>query len=491
MKSIPIRTRLITSYILVLLLGMGLAAVWVGVLVEKLYLDTLRENLLAQATLTAVSLEGQPLPLPSSQTYLQTSNTIPGVHTRLLSEQGAVVVSFPMTAVDILPPAAENAISLTSEELLERHEIQQAIQGTPATAIRTVPAAETRRVLYAAAPVYASDQSIIGLVYLATPLPRAGLPLSIILKMGGVVLFAMLLVSAIGYWLSRRLALPVEIIAHAADAVSRGDLTRQVPVKAGIKELDSLGRSFNEMTASLRHADQAKTAFIADVTHELRTPLTVIKGTIETLEDGALEDTQNRGFLLSAMQRETDRLIRLTHDLLLLTRADSGVLNLKCQTVDLVDLLHARCDYFKAAAKAHQVALNINLQPTSRPFNVYADPDRLAQIVDNLLDNAIRYSPVGSVIRINLEWDSNEAHCSVIDSGPGIPVKDLPFIFERFYRVEGARDRHSGGAGLGLSIVRSLVEAHNGRIMAESNPGVETRLHFWLPCQADTQLPKN
>jgi signal transduction histidine kinase len=238
------------------------------------------------------------------------------------------------------------------------------------------------------------------------------------------------------------------------------------------------------MTASLRQSDKAKNAFVADVTHELRTPLTVIKGTIETLEDGALDDLAGRDPLLASMQRETERLIRLVNDLLVLTRADAGTLNMHIQPLDLGDLARARCDHFTALASLRKI--QFALKVTESP--VMGDPDRLAQVLDNLLDNALRYSPEGSVITVEVDQKGDEVQCAIKDSGAGIPEEHLPFIFERFYRADSSRDRQTGGAGLGLAIARALVESQGGRISAMSQAGDGTTLRFSLPAR---QLPPN
>jgi signal transduction histidine kinase len=233
------------------------------------------------------------------------------------------------------------------------------------------------------------------------------------------------------------------------------------------------------MTESLRQSDQAKNAFVADVTHELRTPLTVIKGTIETLEDGALDDIAGRGPLLLSMQRETERLIRLVNDLLVLTRADAGTLNMNIQPLDLVELAHARCDHLSALAALRKVQLVVTGAESAQ---VSGDIDRLSQVLDNLLDNAIRYSPGSSTVTVEIHPSASECQCAVSDCGPGIPEKHLPFIFDRFYRADTSRNRQTGGAGLGLSIVQALVQVQGGRISAESTEGQGTTIRFTLPC---------
>jgi signal transduction histidine kinase len=268
------------------------------------------------------------------------------------------------------------------------------------------------------------------------------------------------------------------LLVRAAGAVAGGDLEQRIPLDSKIRELHSLGEAFNHMTESLQQAEKAKNAFVADVTHELRTPLTVINGTIETLEDGAIDDLEGRGPLLQSMQAETRRLIRLVNDLLVLTRADAGVLNLKLETIDLIDLARARAESLSSLALLRRVVLKVEAEEKSR---VRADADRLTQVLDNLLDNAIRHAPEGSTVSVLVQNEGKEVRCAVNDRGAGIPAQHLPFVFERFYRVDSSRNRNTGGLGLGLAIVHSLLSAQGGRIIAENLEGQGTTFTFWLP----------
>ena len=476
----PIQLRLSLITLAVLLLGMGLAAALSWLAVEKLYLNTQQENLLAQAQLTASALQGASFPIAPAEPYSQTANVQPGIHTRLLGDQGAVVVNLPITANDapVQVPSAENNASVSTVELLQRPEIQSALAGTSATATRRVASAGNRRVMYAAAPVFDDTGSINGIVYLATPLPPARLPANLIWQLLGAVVIAALLAGAAGTLLSRRIAHPLEELARAASAVAEGDLTQQVPTNNDIRELHSLGEGFNHMTASLRQSEEAKNAFVADVTHELRTPLTVINGTIETLEDGAIDDIEGRGPLLKSMQTETKRLIRLVNDLLVLTRADAGALNLNLESIDLGELVRARCDNLSALATPREVRVHADVREQAK---VWGDADRLTQVLDNLLGNAIRHAPEKSIVTVSVQKEEDKIRCAVSDQGPGVSAEHLPFIFERFYRVDTSRNRHTGGSGLGLAIVRSLVLAQGGRIIADSVEGRGTRITFWLP----------
>lgn len=483
----PIQLRLSLTTLAVLLLGMGIAASLAWLAVEQLYLATQSETLLVQAQLTASALQGAPLPTASNEPYLQTSNVQPGIHTRLLGEQGAVVVNLPITAdgAPVQVPLAENTGSISPDDLLQRPEIQSALQGTPATFVRRVASANNRRVLYAAAPVHAEENNIIGIIYLATPLPPAILPSNIILQLIGAVAIAALLAGIAGAFLSKRIALPLEELARAASAVAKGDLSQRVPTDNNILELHSLGEAFNNMTSNLLQSDQVKKAFLADVTHELRTPLTVINGTIETLEDGAIDDVEGRGPLLASMQLETNRLIRLVNDLLVLTRAEAGVLNLNIESIDLVELTHTRCERLSTLAAPRRVVLHVKAQDQVK---VLGDADRLSQVLDNLLENAIRYAPQDSTVTVTVRREDNEILCAVSDRGSGIPAQHLPLIFERFYRVDTSRARHTGGSGLGLTIVRSLVSAQGGRITIDSIEGIGTTITFWLPADENCHL---
>ncbi|MBI9046371.1 MAG: HAMP domain-containing protein [Anaerolineaceae bacterium] len=485
----PIQLRLSLTTLAVLLLGMGLAAVLTWLAVEQLYLKTQQENLLAQAQLTASALQDSEIPIDLIEPYSQTSNVQPGIHTRLLGEQGAVIVSLPITENDIplQVPLAENAAPVPPSELLLRPEIQSALNGTPATAIRRVASADNRRVLYAGTPIFSPDGIINGIVYLATPLPPARLPSNLIWQLLGAVAIAALLAGTTGTLLSRRISRPLENLVTAASAVAAGDLDQRVPENNDIHELHSLGEAFNNMTLNLRCSEQAKTAFIADVTHELRTPLTVIHGTIETLEDGTIDDLENRGPLIQSMQAETRRLIRLVNDLLILTRADAGVLHLKIKPVNLESLIQSRCKNLSALTAHRQITFDIRVEGQT---GVSADEDRLIQIMDNLLNNAIRHSPDQSTIFILIHQEEKEVRCTVRDQGNGIPSEHLPYIFDRFYRVEPSRDRQSGGSGLGLSIVRSLLSAQGGRIKAESTQGQGAAFTFWLPASNSCFMDK-
>lgn len=220
--------------------------------------------------------------------------------------------------------------------------------------------------------------------------------------------------------------------------------------------------------------------FVANVSHELRTPLSLIKGFIETLVDGGDSVApQDRDRFLRTVHRHTERLSSLIDDLLALSRLESTNPGLKRETVDLHKLVADIVADFHSRAEAGSHPLAYDVDKSLGP--ILADPLKIAQALDNLLDNARKYTPNGTHIHIGIRLLGREVEVSVSDNGPGIPAEDLPHIFERFYRVEKGRARDKGGTGLGLSIVKHIVQLHGGRVWAESRVGEGTSFHFTLP----------
>ena len=500
-----LRLRLTLNYLLVTLIAIAIAAPLAWLSVEQVYLDTQKANLLAQAQVVAAAVQTASPSLEDAGSYppySQTANVLPGIHTWVIAEKNALVLDLSASqgseepALALWPDLAQNDTgSISPQILMSRPEIAQALAGQAATALRQVDAGVRRRVLYAAAPVADVSGHVTRIVYMTSPLPDPGwmaLPARARWQLAGAGLLAILLAGGAGWWLAHTIARPLKTLTDVAHAVAEGDLNRQAPESSSLTDLRTLGRAFNAMTASLRQADQAKVAFVADVSHELRTPLTVIKGTVETLQDGAIDDLPARDAFLDSMASETERLIRLVNDLLLLTRADAGALNLQTQPVDLAHLARARTEHLAGIAAQNQVRLQVveaGIEAEGAPGSAVppalADPLRLSQVFDNLLENAIRYSKPGDTVTLTLRLAQAQWLCSVADTGAGIAPEHLPLIFDRFYRADASRSRRSGGSGLGLAITRSLVLAHGGQISVESRQGQGTTFTFSLPRAAD------
>jgi two-component system sensor histidine kinase BaeS len=273
--------------------------------------------------------------------------------------------------------------------------------------------------------------------------------------------------------LARMLAKPLAEIGGAARRIADGDYAARVP-REGPEEVASLADSFNQMAASLERQEEMRRDFIANAAHELRTPLTNLQGYLEALRDGVI--TADRA-TYESLHEEADRLVRLSRSLDALAEGDAGASPPHLVDLDLAMAIRSAMDL--AAPSAERAGLRLESDmPTAVPAR--ADPDRLAQVLANLLTNAVHYTPAGGSITVRAERRPGDVLVSVSNTGDGIPAEDLDRVFERFYRVEKSRDRARGGAGIGLAIVKQLVESFGGRVGAESRDGL-TRFWFSVP----------
>jgi two-component system phosphate regulon sensor histidine kinase PhoR len=229
----------------------------------------------------------------------------------------------------------------------------------------------------------------------------------------------------------------------------------------------------------LRRLERVRQDFVANVSHEFRTPLTAIQGFAETLLGGALEDPANRRRFVEIIREHAGRLARLTEDLLELSRIEAGELKLEFQPVSVQQLVGSCAETVGMKAKAKRLAVELMI-PEGLPA-VRGDPNRLQEVLQNLLDNAVQYTPPGGRVAASAAVTDGQIVITVADTGIGIPQAEQSRIFERFYRVDAARSREAGGTGLGLSIARHIVEAHGGRIWVESAVGEGSRFHFSIP----------
>jgi signal transduction histidine kinase len=276
----------------------------------------------------------------------------------------------------------------------------------------------------------------------------------------------------------RRYGTPLVEVMAAADAVADGDLSVRVGEQAP-GEMGRLARSFNRMTSELERAEQQRRNLVADVAHELRTPLHIIQGNLEGLLDGVYQPTAEH---INATLEETRLLRRLVDDLQTLSLAEAGQLPLHKLQLSAVDLLQDAATSFAGQATEQGVALKISIKASPDELEVEVDPDRMGQVLNNLVANALRYTPAGGKIELGAERIADGVRLSVQDNGAGIPAEDLPYVFDRFWRGDRARGRHGGASsGLGLAIARQLVQAHAGRIEVESEVGVGTRFTIELP----------
>src|SRR5829696_2491181 len=286
----------------------------------------------------------------------------------------------------------------------------------------------------------------------------------------GLLILGLLGVAFLAGRAVRRMVDPIGQVMEAADRVAGGDYSARVQVR-GSGEVARLTNAFNQMTERLQANEAQRRALLADVAHELRTPLSVIRGNVEGMLDGVYPaDGTNLGPLLE----ETAVMARLLDDLQTLSTAEAGVLRLHRERVDPAALAADAVATFGARADRAGVALTCRA-PDPVP-EVDVDPVRIGEVLANLLTNAIRHTPAGGSVRVVVEPDPAGVAVAVADTGPGIDPRDLAHVFDRF-----VKSADSGGAGLGLAIARSLVEAHGGRITARSVPGQGTTMRVVLP----------
>jgi two-component system phosphate regulon sensor histidine kinase PhoR len=231
-------------------------------------------------------------------------------------------------------------------------------------------------------------------------------------------------------------------------------------------------------TSELRRLERLRREFVANVSHELKTPLAVIQACVETLLDGAADDPEHRGDFLERIADQGHRLHNLILDLLSLARIESGAEAFTLQPVPLTDAVAACLERHRTRAEGKQQQLEVEAQ--GQPV-AWADEEAMGQILDNLIDNALKYTPEQGRIRVGCREEDGQVCVEVVDTGIGIPERDLPRIFERFYRVDKARSRELGGTGLGLSIVKHLVQAMHGSVRANSTLGQGSTFHVRLP----------
>jgi len=296
---------------------------------------------------------------------------------------------------------------------------------------------------------------------------------------GGLMAAAIALLLGLAF--SRSLSTPLQRLAEASRSIAERDFGQRVHA-SGTAEIVEVAEAFNEMASGLEKAEQLRRDLVADVAHELRTPLSVLQGNLRALLDGVYPLTQAE---VAQVYDQTRLLSRLVDDLRDLALADAGQLRVELVPTHLEPLLQSAVEKLSTASDAHGVDLLLRI-PEALP-QVDADADRVAQIIGNLLVNALGHTPDGGRITVAASAGENNVQVTVSDSGQGIPAEHLDRVFDRFWRSDPSRTRDrrlSSGTGLGLSIVQALVRAQNGRIWVESKPGLGTSFHFTLPRHA-------
>lgn len=345
------------------------------------------------------------------------------------------------------------------------------------------------RVIARAEPLR-SDSAIIGYFFFVGPPilpirsdPRWAAEADLLRRLAAATVLsaigATVVALVVGIVLARTLTRPIRELTAATRAMAQGHLDQRVTVRSR-DEIGELARAFNQMSTDLGRAIQARRQMTADLAHDLRTPLSVLRGYTEGLRDGRISGSPN---IYQIMHGEVEHLQRLIDDLRILSLADTGSLSLNRRAVDPRALLERAALAHMVQAEQQRVIIRVEASDTLPA--VLVDTDRMAQVLNNLVSNALRHTKEGEIVLSARDIDSRHVILDVRDTGSGIAPEDLPYIFDRFYRADSARTRESGqGAGLGLAIARAIVEAHGGSITATSTVGKGTTVTITLPVAA-------
>jgi signal transduction histidine kinase len=285
----------------------------------------------------------------------------------------------------------------------------------------------------------------------------------------------------IARWVARGMTQPLRDMAQAARRMETGDYTQRVHTSSR-DEVGQLAQAFNRMSAELDQLERLRRDLVANVSHELKTPISALRAHLENLLDGVERPDPET---LQVMLAQSERLGRLVDQLLDLSRLESGDVPLHREEVALAPLVSQVLSEIEVAGAGRSVELE-RAVPEDLPA-VYADRERIHQVLFNLLDNAVRFTPAGGRVTVSADRHDGSVDVHVADTGPGIPPEHLPRLFERFYRADPARSQKEGGTGIGLAIARSVVEAHGGRIWADSSPGQGSVFTFELPVAPATE----
>jgi two-component system OmpR family sensor kinase len=462
-----LRTRLILSFTLVVVLCLGIAAITLAVSLRSSRDRYSLERLTDMARpiyVQVVSLSGGEGTWRDVISSLEEQAQNNGVYIFLVDGTGRIL--------NQIPPDSSQKLAVTTVPV---EDLPQA--GTRLTQ-GTFDAPDNKTFLYNAYYIGKLFQeqlfSRLEAIVLAVPRSEAA---SVMAGLAGPLLrtgiVALAVSVIIAFFISRSVYRPIQRLTRAVDEMARGDYNQEVPAE-GPKEIKGLAVRFNEMVRRVKESQQQLRHFVADVSHQLRTPLTSIQGFAQAILDGTAGDSAGREKAAGVIDSESRRMIKQVEELLELSRMQSGQLEMARVPVDIKELLlHCR-EVFSLRAEETGVTLRTDIEPL---LPVSGDEDRLEQVFSNLLDNALKNTPVKGEIVISARNAENTVTVTISDTGPGIPPEQLPYVFERYYQAGGLRT----GFGLGLAIVREIVTRHQGEIKVRSEPGEGTQFIINLP----------
>ncbi|MBL9145067.1 MAG: heavy metal sensor histidine kinase [Verrucomicrobiaceae bacterium] len=463
MKSF--RARLVLSFTLLTAVVTALVAAWAYQSSAEALRDDTDRLLRDRAYVLSKSVTPMAMRLqPWMEAFLETDKT--GLRVQVLDPDGAVLTqSANLTEALPLSSSAREASATNMSSFTETVKLKD---GT-SVRVASVPVTTYRD----------NRNTVIGFAQAAMPESTRDERLhAILMRLIGAVIAATLVAWLLATVLAKAWLRSVDAAAESAHRIGSGETLRErLFVPKDEDEVARLARAFNELLDKLEEAHGTQQRFLADASHELRTPLTVLRGEIEVALRRERPANEYREVLESSRE-EIERLTKLTENLLSLARSDAGESIATREPVDLVALCERVRDSLTAQAETKRIALTVD---APQPVWVNGDAVALERVCLNLVENAIRYSPAGESVMLRAMSEHDEAVLSVSDTGPGIGADHLPHLFERFYRVDKARSREHGGAGLGLAIVEALVKAHGGSVAVASTVGRGTTFMVRLP----------
>jgi two-component system OmpR family sensor kinase len=461
--NLPLRTRILVVTVALFLLGLGAANFTTYYFLSSFLVGRVDDQLEAATPLVAAELtKTQPPHRGEHGTFLPD-----GSYGALVDERGRV----------------QREAGFAFGQDAPRPEIPRELIGSPTPdgepTLTTAPAASGETEFRLIAQPLGEEATVV----VAVPLTEVKATERRLLAIGAVVSGLVLVaIGAAAYWLTRRELRPLERMAEKSEAIAAGDLSQRVEPDDPRTEVGRLGGALNAMLTEIERAFAERLAaeerlrqFVADASHELRTPVTSIRGYAELFRRGAGDRPADLANVMRRIEQEGERMGELVEELLLLARLDQG-LPMERDQVDLSAVVDAAVDAAHAVAPERPIEID-----SQRPLVVLGAASRLRQVVDNLLTNARVHTPAGTPIDVRLAGEDEKVVLEVADAGPGVPADEADRIFTRFYRTDGSRTRSHGGVGLGLAIVRSLVEAHGGAVGYRPRPNGGSVFRVVLP----------
>ncbi len=361
-----------------------------------------------------------------------------------------------------------------TDSLITKEESKQLLAGEGVTIVRRQSTSFEKPIMGVAVPILDEDNCLLGVIFLYITLVEVFEPFYA--SRMWIVLSVVILISFIVYSVRRtmnHITHPLENMRVISEKMADGDFTQRIEVRSE-DEIGSLAKSFNTLATTLDHEEQKKREFLSNVSHELRTPLSYIKGYTEAILDDVVDDPKK---YVHTINKESDRMQRLVNDLLDLAQLEGDSYPMKKQPLPFAQLIEDVVERFELACRQKNVII---MKDLDHNVILLGDGDRLEQVIGNLIDNALRYTPQGKKIEIVLKTKDDKVELTISDQGQGIPKEALPKLTERFYRVDKARARKEGGTGLGLSIVAEILKKHNAKLTFESkeNEGTKVKITF-------------